>query len=79
MSRHGAKIGTSPRLQSLLALLRDEKRHSSMEIIEACNTVNPATTVADLRDNGAEITCEREKAESGATVAYYTMTKGPAV
>lgn len=74
--RHGAKYPASARLCRLVRLLGDGKPHSSMEIIRKARTANAATTVADLRDNGAEIVSSRERI-GGRTIHYYTMTKGP--
>ena len=76
MTIHAAKPATSPRLQRVLAVLKDGKPHSSMAIMLQADTVAPSTCVAELRANGAVISCEQRN-KNGQRRWYFTMTKGP--
>ena len=67
---------TSPRLQRLIAVLRDGRPHTTRSIMRKASICAINSCVAELRAHGAEITCTRQKV-NGAWRFYYTMTKGP--
>ncbi len=66
----------SPRLQRVLKLLADGKRHSTREIVRKCNVMAVSAIVSELRANGAVIHCTREH-QFNQVVWQYQMTKGP--
>ncbi|WP_425099171.1 hypothetical protein [Tropicibacter sp. S64] len=67
----------SARLQRVLKVLRDGKKHSSWEIMSRGKAPSPGTCVSELRQLGAKIDCKRETGPNGQPIWYYTMTKGP--
>lgn len=74
---HAAPL-TSPRLQRVLALMRDGKPHTTRAIFRKANVVAVNTAISELRFHGAEIACVRWAAPNGGGWRYsYTMTKGP--
>lgn len=67
---------SSPRLQRVLALLRDGRPHTTRMIVRKARVMAVNACVAELRQHGAEILCHRARV-NGAWRYYYTMTKGP--
>ena len=55
---HYAKLENSPRLQKLLAYLRDRKPHTTREIGRGVDIMAVNTAVDELRFNGYEIDCQ---------------------
>lgn len=72
---HAAPL-SSPRLQRALALLKDGKPHTTREIVRGANVVAVNSCIAELRQNGAEIICTRERTKD-RLICRYTMTKAP--
>jgi hypothetical protein len=55
-----AKLKGSPRLQRLLAYLRDGETHSTLDIIKGANICAVNSAVDELRENGFDIICKRK-------------------
>jgi hypothetical protein len=72
---HKASL-SSPRLQRVLAVLRDGKPHTTREIVRRAHVVAVNSCIAELRANGAEILCTRERSKD-RLICRYTMTKAP--
>lgn len=72
---HAAPL-TSPRLQRVLRLLSDGRPHTTRTIMRRAGVCAVNAIVAELRQHGAEITCQRRR-EGGRWRFYYTMLKGP--
>jgi len=71
-----AKLESSPRLQSVLSYLREcgTRGATSWQVMQACRCVDSHTGVSELRRNGFEITCKRERdSENGRAVYRYTL------
>lgn len=68
----------SPRLQRVLALLKDGKPHTTRDIVRKARVMAVNAAVSELRHHGAEITCVKQAAPGGnGWRFYYTMTKAP--
>ncbi len=67
---------TSPRLQRVLALLRDGKPHTTRGIVRRAQVMAVNACIAELRQHGAEINCEA-RIVNGARRFYYRMTREP--
>jgi biotin operon repressor len=72
---HAATL-TSPRLKRVQRLLANGRPHSTRDIARRAHVLAISACVAELRQNGAEISCQREKVGE-KWVFFYTMTKGP--
>ena len=57
MSIHYAKLNNSPRLQRLLAFLRDGKPHTTRNILKAIDICAVNTAICELRRNGFDVAC----------------------
>ena len=57
---HAANLQKSSRLKRLYNLLKDGKKRSTREIMNAANICAVSTAIAELRDNSCNITCERQ-------------------
>jgi len=66
-----ANIKRSKRLQKVLGVLMDGKKHSTWDLVEYGRTVAPATCVSELRCNGYSIT---HTCANG--VHYYQLERG---
>jgi hypothetical protein len=74
--RHG-KLSTSPRLQrALRALQRADGEISTRDLAERADVCAVNSVIAELRANGAEITC-RQEVRHGARRFYYTLLTSP--
>ena len=76
MSMHAARLSQSPRLQRMLAFLRDRPLSgcTGREFVLACEVLNPATYVSELRKNGFNIECSYERTtEGGRSVHRYRL------
>ncbi|ANT39878.1 hypothetical protein RGUI_0807 [Rhodovulum sp. P5] len=67
---------SSPRLQRVLALLRDGRPHTTRDIVRRARVMAVNACVAELRVHGAVIHC-RARRVNGARRYYYTMLKEP--
>jgi nitric oxide reductase activation protein len=68
----------SPRLQRVLALLKDGKPHTTRQIVRQARVMAVNAAVSELRHHGAEIACVKQAAPGGQGWRfYYTMTKAP--
>lgn len=67
----------SPRLQRVLALLRDGRSYTTRQIVRGAHVMAVNSCISELRQHGAVIDCELRVSKSGARRHYYTMTKGP--
>lgn len=56
---HSATIEKSPRLQRVLAVLLDNKKHTTRDIIRKASVCAVNSCVSELRANGISIECER--------------------
>lgn len=56
---HSATIERSPRLQRVLAVLLDNKKHTTRSIIRKAKVCAVNSCVSELRANGISIECER--------------------
>lgn len=72
---HAASL-TSDRLQRILRVLADGKAHTTRDIARKAHVCAINSCVAELRQHGAEIRCER-KLVGRDWRFFYTMTKGP--
>ena len=72
---HAAPL-TSPRLARVLRLLADNRPHSTRDIARRTHVLAISACVAELRQNGAVISCRRERV-GDKWVFFYTMTKVP--
>ncbi len=73
---HFAKLDASPRLQRMLAFLRERgpSGATGREIAVECETLNPATQASELRRNGFNIECSYERTtEGGRSVHRYRL------
>lgn len=52
---HAAKIGTSERLQKVLAILEDGKWHGSFELMNQTKLVAIGSAISELRANGCKV------------------------
>lgn len=73
---HAATL-TSPRLIRVLAVLHDGRPHTTRDIVRRGRVMAVNACVAELRQLGAEIACQREANPRGGRVWKYTMTKAP--
>lgn len=72
---HAATL-SSNRLQRVLKLLSDSKPHSTRDIMRRTNVCAISACIAELRQHGADITCER-KTVNGKGIFYYQMISAP--
>lgn len=68
---HAAPL-TSPRLQRVLAVLRDGKPHTTRDIVRRARVMAVNACVSELRHHGAEITCVKQAAPGGMAGASTT-------
>ncbi len=74
---HAAPL-TSPRLQRVLALLRDGRPHTTRDIVRKARVMAVNACISELRHHGARIDCTA-RLINGRRRFYYTMTRGPDV
>lgn len=55
---HAARLENSPRLQRLLALLRDGQRHSTRDIVMRAQIMAVSAAITELRANGIGVNSE---------------------
>lgn len=68
---HAANIERSSRLQRVLKVLRDGKKHTTRDIIRKASVCAVNSIVSELRLNGVNIACERQ----GAKWSYWIPAK----
>ena len=66
----------SPRLQKVLAVLREGKPLSTRQIVRKAGVMAASTCVAELRQHGADIHCE-QRLVNGRRRWFYTLKKAP--
>lgn len=57
---NSARIEGSPRLQRVLKVLKDKKRHTTRGLIRMAGVCAVNSCIAELRENGYGIECERD-------------------
>lgn len=67
---------SSPRLQRVLAVLKDGRPHTTRQIVRKGRVMAVNACISELRQHGAEIHCQCRRV-NGARRFYYTMLKGP--
>jgi len=72
---HAAPL-TSPRLSRVWRFLSDGRPHSTRDIARRTHVLAISACVAELRQHGADIDCERQRVGK-KWVFFYTMTKEP--
>lgn len=70
---HAASL-SSDRLQRVRKLLADGRPHSTRDIARRTHVLAISACVAELRQHGAEIVCQRERVNE-KWVFFYTMIK----
>jgi len=74
---HFGRLSTSPRLQRTLAVLRRAGGEiSTYELARQADICAVNSVIAELRANGAEITC-RQEVRDGKRRFFYTLLKSP--
>ncbi|MXY66970.1 MAG: hypothetical protein F4Y47_00205 [Acidobacteriia bacterium] len=73
MSMHSASLASSPRLQRVLDLLLDGRERSTLEIVIEAKVCAVNSCIAELRENGFAIHCERDRETSGERVWLYRL------
>lgn len=72
---HAAPL-SSPRLQRVLAVLRDGKPHTTRDIVRRARVMAVNACISELRAHGAEIDCTTQFV-AGRRRWFYRMTKEP--
>ena len=67
---NAAALDRSNRLQRVDALLADGKRHSTLDIVQRARVCAVNSIIAELRVNGRDIRCTRER-----DVWYYQVAE----
>ena len=75
MTMHAARLDRSPRLQRVHAVLADGHPHSTMDIVTRAKVCAVNSIVAELRVQGAEISCRQIRSIRGERVWIYQMTQ----
>lgn len=74
---HAARLD-SPRLQRVLAVLSDSKPHSTRGLIRKAQVAAVNAIISELRQHGAVIDCQQQRAPSGRGRRWiYTLKKAP--
>lgn len=68
---HAARIDHSPRLKRTVAFLADGREYSTLEIIAGAGVCAVSAVVAELRANGLDITCRRDRG-----LWFYRLNQG---
>lgn len=64
-----ANLDSSPRLKRLFRALSDGKKHSTLNLHRRAHVMAISAAVAELRDNGFDITCQRK-----GDIWYYQLS-----
>ncbi len=74
---HHARLHTSPRLRRTLKVLQEAQGEmTTYELSRAADICAVNSVIAELRENGAEITC-RQAVKDGQRRFYYRLMKSP--
>lgn len=74
---HHGRLSTSPRLQRALRVLQRTKGEiSTIDLSRQADICAVNSVIAELRANGAQITCRQDHRE-GQRRFYYTLIKSP--
>lgn len=74
---HYAKLSKSPRLQRVLRELKRAKGPvTTKDLVTSANVCAVNSIIAELRENGADITCHQE-VENAERRFFYTLVKAP--
>ena len=65
---NAARIQTSPRLKRVGDYLSDGREHTTLDIVQACQVCAVNSIIAELRQNGRVIHCQRR-----GDIWYYRM------
>lgn len=57
---HSASIENSPRLQRILKVLSDGKRHTTRDIIRKASVCAVNSCISEIRCAGIDVKCERD-------------------
>ena len=63
-----AILEKSPRLQRVFKVLLDGKEHTTRDLIRRASVCAVNSIVAEIRENGFNVTCERKK-----SIWYYRL------
>ncbi len=74
---HAARLHHSGRLQRVHALLRDGRERSTFDIIRRARVCAVNSCIAELRANGARITCRQIVSVRGERIFVYRMEHPP--
>lgn len=74
---HAARLKSSARLQRVLEVLSDGREHSTLEIALGAGVCAVNSCVAELRANGAEITCRQTASLGGERLWLYKLAASP--
>lgn len=74
MAMHAAALD-SPRLQRVLAVLRDGEEHSTRDLVVAARVCAVNSIVAELRARGVDVTCRVAPGADGGRVWLYRLPK----
>ncbi len=70
---HAARLSRSVRLRRVLAVLRDRREHSTLDLIHAAGACAVSAIVSELRANGHRITCRQIVAPHGERIWLYRL------
>ena len=76
MTVHAARVGSSERLQRVLAVLGDHREHSTFDIVVNAAVCAVNSIVAELRYNGHRITCRQDRDPQGNRIWLYRLERG---
>lgn len=77
---HYARLSSSPRLRRVLRVLQQAKGEiSTYELSRRAEVCAVNSVIAELRANGAEITCRQVVDETGQRRWLYTLKKAPKI
>ena len=73
---HAALLEQSPRLKRVHALLADDAEHSTLDIVRAAGVCAVNSCIAELRANGAVISCRQTvDRATGKRIWVYRMSR----
>ena len=67
---HAASLDKSPRLQRVLAVLKDGKWHSTRDIMLWAQVCAVNSCISELRHNGVAVQCQQQGAPEGRIFLY---------
>ena len=74
---NAAKLSTSPRLQRVLKALREHGEMSTWDIMMTAAVCAVNSCIAELRANGAEISCACRVQPDGQRRYFYELRREP--